>query len=128
MIIAVCAGGLIAGESALLLFRMNYPSTTFWSTAKNTVLAVTDIILGALLVFISVFEKRYLYTWPFYATVAVLLSTHLYREIEHLEKSGKRFTMNIALFVFNNVRICLLLASLRQVHVLYELLRPGRPL
>jgi hypothetical protein len=111
-IVVACAGGLIAGESALLLFGMNFPSITPWSTARNIVLAVTDIILGALMVCISVFEKKYLNAWPFYAAVAVLLSTHLYREVEHLGKSGERFIINSALFVFNNIRIGLLVASL----------------
>lgn len=111
-ILVVCAGGLISGESALLLFGMMYPSIAPWSTAKNVALALTDIGLGALLAFLALFGGSHALGWLFCGAVGVLLATHSFREVEFLAGSGKRFAMNVGLFVFNNVRICLLAASL----------------
>ena len=66
----------------------------------------------AMLLYLSVFDGKHLDGVPTYIIVTVLLVTHLYREVEHLKRSRKRFTISLGLFVFNNVRIALLLAAL----------------
>jgi len=111
-ILVLCAGGLISGESALLLLSMTYPSTAPWSTTKNVTLALTDICLGPLLAGLALFGGSHALGWLFCGAAGVLLVTHSIREVEYLAGSGKRFAMNVGLFVFNNVRICLLAASL----------------
>jgi hypothetical protein len=111
-ILAICAGGLISGESALLLFGMTFPSVTTWLTTKNVALAATDITLGALLAGFSIVEADHPIGWLFYGAIGVLLITHSIREAEYLAGSGRRFAINVGLFVFNNIRIALLAASL----------------
>ena len=111
-ILAVCAGGLISGESALLLFGMAFPFVTTWLTIKNVALALVDIALGALLAFASILGADHSPGWFFYGAIGVLLISHSIREIEYIAGSGGRFAANIGLFVFNNIRIALLAASL----------------
>ncbi len=111
-ILSICAGGLISGESALLLFGMTIPSVAPWSTIKNITLAATDIALGLLLACLALFGGLHSPVWLFCGAVGVLLVTHSIREVEYLAGSGKPFAKNVGLFVFNNVRICLLAASL----------------
>ncbi len=109
-ILTLCAGGLIAGESALVLLHMNYPSARSWSTLKNILLAFADIALGAFLVFFSIFWMGDAGSWLFYAAAAVLIATHVYREAEYLAGRTEPFAATRGLFVLNNVRIALLLA------------------
>jgi hypothetical protein len=111
-IFAICAGGLIAGESALLLFGMTFLFATAWLTTKNVALAAVDIALGALLACISIPGTHHSPGWFFFAAVGVLLITHSIREVEYIAGSGRRFVINVGLFVFNNIRIALLAASL----------------
>jgi hypothetical protein len=111
-ILEVCAGSLISGESALLLFGMTYPRVTPWSTIKNVTLAATDIALGILLACLAVLGRSHSPGWLFCAAVGVLLLTHSMREVEYLAGLSNRFAANVGLFVFNNVRIGLLTAAL----------------
>jgi len=109
-ILTLCAGGLIAGESALVLLHMNYPSARSWSTLKNILLAFADIALGSLLVFFAFFWMDEAGSWLLYSAAAVLIATHVYREAEYLAGRTDPFAATRGLFIFNNVRIALLLA------------------
>jgi len=111
-ILVLCAAGLIAGESALLLVGMTYPYIAPWSTIKNIVLAATDIVLGLLLGGLAILGGSHTLAWLFCGAVGVLLVTHSIREVEYLSGSGRRFAVTLGLFVFNNVRLGLLAASL----------------
>jgi hypothetical protein len=109
-IFAVCAGGLIAGESLLVLLFMNYPPIKSSRTFKNVALALVDIALGVLLVLLSVVWTGNDTRWLLYSAGSVLMVTHLYREAEYLSGRTKPFAATRGLFVFNNIRIALLLS------------------
>lgn len=108
----ICAGGLIAVESSLLLFGMNYPAVTDWSSVKNISFALSDIVLGSSLIFYSLSEK----TLPpsiLYLTYGLLLSTHIYRSFEIVPiLSENKFCHNTPLYILNNIRIGLLATGL----------------
>jgi hypothetical protein len=104
----LCAGGLVAAESAVLLAGMNIPSISSWSTPKNLLLASSDDFLGSLLLYFSLSGKASRDTWLSWAASALLLITHVYREAEFLTGVSEPFTKGVPLFVFNNLRIVLL--------------------
>lgn len=110
-VVQICTGSLIAIESSLLLFGMNYPAATDWSSAKNISFAVSDILLGSFLIYGSVTGKEIPASLIF-ATYGLLLSTHVFRDIEPFTKYAEnRFCHNTPLYVLNNIRIGLLTAG-----------------
>ena len=111
-ILTVCAGGLIAGESLLVLLHMHFPAVRPWRTRKNVLLAAADIALGALLVVLSTWWTVGDTRWLLYTAGAILIATHGYREIEYLAGDQEPFAATRGLFVFNNIRIVLLIATL----------------
>jgi len=111
-LLTICAGGLIAGESLLVLLHMQLPFTRPSRTVKNVLLAVADILLGSLLVLLAVLWKGDDIRWLLYTAGAVLIATHIYREAEYLAGGAVPFTATKGLFLFNNIRIALLIASI----------------
>ena len=108
----LCAGGLIAIESSLLLFGMNYPSVSDWSSTKNVAFAVSDVILGSSLIYYSL-SKIDIPKSLIYLTYSLLFSTHIYRNFELIPiLSENKFCHNTPLYILNNVRIGLLATGL----------------
>ena len=108
----ICAGGLIVVESSLLLFGMNYPSASDWSTPKNIAFSISDILLGSSLIYYSL-AKNDVPKGLVYITYGLLLATHVYRDFELMPSlSTDRFCKNTPLYVFNNLRIGLLSSGL----------------
>ncbi len=108
----ICAGGLIAVESLLLLFGMNYPTISNWSSVKNITFAVSDVILGSSLIYYSL-SKNDIPISLIYLTYGLLFSTHIYRNFELIPiLSDNKFCHNTPLYILNNVRIGLLATGL----------------
>jgi hypothetical protein len=111
-ILTVCAGGLIAGESLLVLLHMHFPAVKPSRTRKNVLLAAADIGLGTILVVCALFWTGRESSLLLYPAAAVLIATHAYREVEYLAGRAAPFTATRGLFVFNHIRIALLIAAL----------------
>lgn len=109
----ICAaGGLIAVESTMLLIGMNIPEMSSWTNMKNTSFALTDILMGGLLIYFSLSGKDYSSNPWYYSSVGLLLLTHMYREAEYFRSISEPFIHNSPLFILNNVRLGLLGGSL----------------
>jgi hypothetical protein len=108
----LAAGSLIVIESGLLLYGMNFPNISEWTGIKNNGIAISDIILGGLLVYYSLSSRNYTKDVWYYLVISSLSLTHGYREYEYLKGTTNSFTANIPLFILNNVRIGLIGASL----------------
>ncbi len=106
-----CTGGLVVVESAMLLFGMNYPAVSSWSTPKNLIFAISDVVLGGTLIYYSLSGRPFGNNWLYYTVMAALVLGHIYREIEFVGKFDEPFLNNTPLFILNNVRIGLLAAS-----------------
>jgi hypothetical protein len=121
-------GCLIAGESIALLIGMHLLSGSDnpWISTKNDFFAASDIITGALFLYLGISNticyannEKYDYS-TFYQTNLVIsfmvilfsLITHTYREIEYFNNSNNNFCSNIPLFVMNNIKLGLLLTGL----------------
>jgi len=106
------AGGLIAVESTLLLIGMNIPEISPWTNIKNTPLALSDILLGGLLIYFSLSGNEYHSNPWYYFSIGLLMATHLYRDAEFFSSINEPFIHNKPLFILNNVRLGLLGGSL----------------
>ena len=111
-IATLCAGSLVAAESALLLFGMNVPTISPWSTSRNVALAASDVALGSLLIYAAVAGRLLSGAWVSDAAACLLMLTHAYRDVEFLAGWQEPFAESPALFVFNNLRLALLGLSL----------------
>ncbi|HET6452594.1 MAG TPA: hypothetical protein VFI08_14850 [Spirochaetia bacterium] len=107
-IAALCAGGLVAAESALLLLGMNVPTVSAWSTPRNVALGVSDVVLGSVLIYAALSGRAAAGDWMYWASAGALALTHAFREVEFLAAGSEPFARSPALFVFNNVRLALL--------------------
>jgi hypothetical protein len=109
-------GSLIAVESALLLFGMNYPKVSPWSTPFNIGFAFTDIAAGSWMIYSSIqlFHGNVLQrgSWFWILFPAMILS-HIARDVEYLWMGhGAMFLQNSPLFLLNNIRIMFLTWSM----------------
>jgi hypothetical protein len=109
-IVAVLAGLVIAGEAAALLTGMHLfvRPTSPWLTPKNNALAVLDVITGAIIVALAITGKT---PGLFYATAALTLLTHAFRDWEYLASAGSPFAFNLPLFVVNNLKLAGIIAA-----------------
>lgn len=110
--LTLAAGGLIAVESSLLLIGMNLPEISSWTNARNTTMALSDILLGGLLIYFSLSGRDYDNNPWYYVSMGLLLVTHFYRDAECFSTINDPFIHNRPLFILNNVRLGLLGGSL----------------
>jgi hypothetical protein len=103
---------IIVGESLLLSAGMNIPGPSEWSTFKNMGFAVSDIIIGGILIYLSLFEPKMENSTAYYLLTSALLVSHGFREYEYLAGQNNAFCANTPLFVLNNVRLAGLGTSL----------------
>ncbi len=108
----LCAASLVIGESALLLFGMNVPTVSSWSTRRNITLAASDILLGGILACAAVAGRAAGGGWVYLVAACVLVASHLFRDVEYAAGWQEPFAGSPALLVFNNVRLVLLGMSL----------------
>jgi hypothetical protein len=78
------SGALIAGESLLLLIGMNLPEPSPWSTPLNLSLALSDVVLGSVLIGLAVFDLRPQESLWYYGVSTVLILTHIWRTVDYL--------------------------------------------
>ena len=110
-IIAVLTGLVIAGEAAALLIGMHLlvRPTSPWLTPKNNALAVIDVISGVILVALTLTGNA---PGLFYATAALALITHSFRDWEYLSSIKNPFVFNLPLFIINNLKLVGALAAI----------------
>ena len=102
------AGALVCVESAILLVGMNLPRPSSWSSPLNVAFAVSDIIIGGCLVYVSLSGTSYNVNLLFFIGIGILILTHGFRTVQYLIPDSNPFTANLPLFIFNNVRLLLL--------------------
>jgi len=120
-IITGLTGAIIAIESLALFvgLRILSPEQTPWAGPENDAFVLLDVIVGGGLIYLAMTSRRGAFPPVFFVIVAVSLMVHGYREWEYLADVNDRFTFNLPLFVFNNVRLIGLIASTAM-----ELFRP----
>ena len=113
-IITGLTGAVIAIESLALFvgLRVLSPEQTPWTDPKNDTFVLLDVIVGGGLIYLALRCRQGPFPPVFFALVAVSLLAHGYREWEYLAGVDDRFAFNLPLFVFNNVRLVGLLASI----------------
>ena len=98
-------GGVIAGESLLLLIGMNIPSASDWVSIKNISFSISDILIGSYMIYAALYQSDLQNSWPFFLLTAIPLITQGYRDYEYLSRTPNAFCANTPLFVMNNVRL-----------------------
>ncbi|MFW9919008.1 MAG: hypothetical protein ACFFED_05370 [Candidatus Thorarchaeota archaeon] len=99
---------LVIGEAFALLIGMNTISTKAkeWLTLKNNLLLAADVITGGMILFLLLFESNALFTTSvFYVAMAVIIFTHVWRDIEYLFRVPFTFLANSGLFAMNNIKL-----------------------
>ena len=122
-IITGLTGAVIAIESLALFVGLHVlsPEQMPWTGPKNDAFVLLDVIVGGGLIYLALRCREG--PFPpifFFVLVAVSLLAHGYREWEYLAGVDDRFTFNLPLFVFNNVRLAGLIAS-----AVIELVQPN---
>jgi hypothetical protein len=111
--IAGLTGAVIAFESLALLFGTHLVARdSAWAVPKNTILIALDILGGTWLLFVVVRGRSRPVSIAFYVVAGILLFTHLHREWEYLAGLPNAFCANLPLFVFNNLRLAGLVATI----------------
>ena len=113
-IITGLTGAVIAIESLALFvgLRILSPEQTPWAGPKNDAFVLLDVIVGGGLIYLEMTSREGPFPPVFFVLVAVSLLAHGYREWEYLAGVDDRFTFNLPLFLFNNIRLVGLLASI----------------
>jgi hypothetical protein len=105
-------GGLILVESMLILGGTNIPRISPWANAKNLTLAISDITMGAILMYYALQPSQSNSAITF-VMLSTLAATHIYRDMEYFgSSSAQPFLFNEPLMVLNNVRLGLTMASM----------------
>ena len=104
----ILTGGLIASESSLMIVDFDYINKSIWNNLKNNGIAISDIVLGSILVYYGLSGTDYSKAWFYYSVLATLVMTHSIREYEYIAKSTNPYDESLPLFIFNNIRLGLL--------------------
>jgi hypothetical protein len=103
--ILLATASLIIGESLLLILGNSLPQISDWMAPKNLGLALSDIALGGILVYISLSEQELEANLFLFICSGIMIITHVYRDIEYLGNQSNPFVFNVPLFILNNIRL-----------------------
>ncbi|MCF8412896.1 MAG: hypothetical protein K9G44_05735 [Melioribacteraceae bacterium] len=98
---------LLIGESGAFAIGMNLKinESSIWRNKKNFSLLITDILFGLLLIYSEYFIKNnYL---PLIFLSLLLISTHLFRQIEYYTNKKRPFIFNKGMLIVNGVKLFL---------------------
>jgi hypothetical protein len=68
-------------------------------------LALSDVVLGSVLIGLAVFDLRPQESLWYYGVSTVLILTHIWRTVDYLGPRENAFCANTPLFVLNNIRL-----------------------
>ncbi len=116
-------GLMIAIEALLLFVGMNYLAKSAeakeWSSFKHNFILMIDIATGIGLVILSLLPEIFK-SLLFYFLLAIILISHLYRNVDYFISQDIKFLHNKNLFIFNNIKLLISILSIILGLLLYS--------
>ena len=118
-VVEIVTSLVIVGEATALGLGAGLlgDAATAWATTSNLILLLSDVALGAVLIYFAVSSNEISIAVPLVA--AILTLSHLYRAVEFFLDVENPFCSNFGLFLVNDLKVVGAVAVL----VLWQMVR-----
>ncbi|MFW9921815.1 MAG: hypothetical protein ACFFDW_00815 [Candidatus Thorarchaeota archaeon] len=105
-LVNIFLGLLITGEALALIIGMNINTDgNEWLTTANYTLLAIDLVSGILIAALSFKLEKKKYLAVLFFTLAVIVGSHIFRNIDFVTNPENHFVFNVPLLIFNNVKL-----------------------